>query len=66
VTGQARPARCRLYRLALAILAFAALGCSDNRTRPTTPTFGGLVVRSDPDGAEAILDGVPLASTGCR
>ncbi len=63
MTGQARPARCRLYRLALAILAFAALGCSDNRTRPTTPTFGGLVVRSDPDGAEAILDGVPLGTT---
>lgn len=48
--------------LGVALLAALLAGC-DERKRPTIPTFGELVVLSDPSGAEVLLDDRPLGVT---
>jgi hypothetical protein len=54
--------RCGLV-VAAAVFVAAATGCFDERERPTVPIFGELVVLSDPEGADIILDEQELGVT---
>ncbi len=51
-------------RLCLFVLLLsAAVACFEARERPTIPTFGDLVVLSDPPGADIEIDGVDIGMT---
>jgi hypothetical protein len=60
-SGRARDALAAA--LALTVLAAAASGCFSERSRPTVPIFGDLVVLSDPVGAEISVDGRGVSAT---
>lgn len=50
-------------QVALALSLVVTLGCFGDRDRPTVPVFGDLLLRSDPEGAEIVIDNLSIGET---
>lgn len=59
-----RPAAARkVTSLVTLWVVVVTLGCFDDRSRPTVPVFGDLLIRSDPEGAEIVIDSRSIGQT---